>query len=131
MGARHRRARRLERHALTVLLALRFLKVLAVAMLFAGTLGAFVAKDLGDRRRFAYAIAGPGFGLTWAVGFALAFLTQVSFLSVWILGSIALSMMAIQFVLFSVGKEGRRKPIFAVLALAPLVASVALMIWRP
>ena len=44
-------------------LLLHFAKILAVAVLFAGTLGAFVARDLRDRRRlFAYALAGPGFG---------------------------------------------------------------------
>ncbi len=114
-----------------MLLALRFVKILAVALLFTGTTGAFLAKDLGDRRRFAYALAGPGFGLTWAIGFGLAGLTGVSMLSMYILGSIALSMMAIHFVLVSVGKEGRRKPVFAALALVPLIAAVALMIWRP
>ena len=111
--------------------ALRFVKVLAVATLFTGSIGSVLARALDDRRRFAYALAGPGFALTWAAGFALAGVTSTSLLSWWILGAMVLSLFSLQVVLFSVGKDGRRNAVTAALILAPLVATVALMVWRP
>jgi hypothetical protein len=114
-----------------LILLLRFAKVLAVATLFTGTAGALVARDLRDRRRFAYALAGPGFAATWACGFGLAAATEVSIASTWIVGAIVLSLFSLQAVLYAAGKEGRRTPLVAILALAPLVATVALMVWKP
>jgi hypothetical protein len=114
-----------------VILLLRFAKVLAVAALFTGTVGAVVARDLRDRRIFAYALAGPGFGAAWACGFGLAAAMEVSIASTWVVGAIALSLFSLQVVLYAVGKEGRRGPVVAALALAPLVATVALMVWKP
>jgi hypothetical protein len=110
---------------------LRFAKVLAVAALFTGSIGAIVAKSIEDRRRFAYWLAGPGFGATWAAGFGLASVTSTSLLSLWILSAFALSMLSLQFVLYTVGKEGRRGPFVAAFIVGPLVATVALMVWRP
>lgn len=114
-----------------MLLLLHFLKLIAVAALFCGTVGALLPRELRDRRLFAYALAGPGFGASWACGFALAAFDEVPLLSTWILGAMALSVFSLQVVLFAVGKDGRRGPWTAVLALAPLVATVALMVWRP
>lgn len=112
-------------------LLLHFAKILAVAVLLAGTVGAFLARDLRDRRLFAYALAGPGFGVTWACGFGLAAVLDVSLLSTWILGAMVLSFVSLQVVLFAVGKEGRRSPLVASLAIAPLIGAVALMVWKP
>lgn len=114
-----------------MLLLLKFLKVLAVAALFSGTAGAFVARDLADRRRFAYWLAGPGFGVAWACGFGLAAYEEIWLLSAWILGTMALSLFSLQVVLYAVGKEGRRSAGAAALAILPLVGAVALMVWRP
>jgi hypothetical protein len=124
-----RRASLIGRDAL--LLLLRFAKVLAVAALFAGTTGAFLARDLRDRRVFAFVLAGPGFGLAWACGFGLAASMELPLLSTWALGAMVLSLFSLQVVLYGVGKEGRRGPIAAALALVPLVGTVALMVWRP
>jgi hypothetical protein len=114
-----------------MLLALRFMKVLAVAGVFAGSVGAVLPRDLADRRLFAYAVAGPSYGLAWLLGFCLVAQEEQPFLQLWILGGLALSFFALQAVLFAVGKEGRRGPGVAVAILAPLVATVALMVWRP
>jgi hypothetical protein len=110
---------------------LRFVKLLAVAGLFTGSIGAFVPRDIADRRRFAYAIAGPSFGAAWLTGFGLAAQEEQPLLQTWILGALALSFFSLQAVLFAVGKEGRRGPGVAFAILAPLVATVALMVWRP
>jgi hypothetical protein len=110
---------------------LRVAKVLAVATFFAGTIGTVLARDLRDRRLFAYALAGPGFGLTWVCGFGLAAAMEVSIASLWIVLAMVLSLFSLQVVLYAAGKEGRRTPVVAALALAPLVATVALMVYRP
>ncbi len=110
---------------------LKFVKLLAVASLFAGTIGALLPRDLGDRRRFAYALAGPGFGVTWGCGFGLAGYEEIPILSTWILGSLALSLLSLQVVLYAVGTDGRRTAGTAVMALLPLVGTVALMVWKP
>jgi hypothetical protein len=110
---------------------LRFVKLLAVAGVFTGSVGAFVPRDIADRRLFAYAIAGPSFGLAWLCGFGLIAQLELPFLQTWVLGGLALSFFSLQAVLFAVGKEGRRGPGVAIAILAPLVATVALMVWRP
>ena len=112
-------------------LVLRFCKLLAVLMLTSGTVGAFVSRDLTDRRRFAHWLAGPGFGLTWILGFVLASVEGVSFGEPWISGSLLLSLVSQHAVLYSVGKEGRRTRTAVALALMPLLATLALMSWKP
>lgn len=107
------------------------MKVLAVAALFTGTTGAFFARAFEDRRRFAYTLAGPGFGATWLAGFGLAQVTSQSLLAPWILGALGLSFFSLQVVLYGVGKDGRRTVTAATLALLPLAGTVALMVWRP
>jgi hypothetical protein len=114
-----------------VYFALRFAKLLAVALLFAGSIGAVLPRAIEDRRRAAYALAGPAFGATWASGFALAWWTDRPLLSLWTVGSIALSFVSLQAVLFAVGKDGRRGAATAAFVLLPLVASLALMVFRP
>jgi hypothetical protein len=118
-------------HVLAILPLLRVVKLLAVAALFSGTIGAFVPRDLGERRLFAYAIAGPGFGVAWLAGFALGAIEDVPLLATWVFASMACSLLALQVVLYAVGKEGRRKATTAALALAPLAVTVGLMVYRP
>ena len=114
-----------------VVLLLHFAKILSVAVLFAGTLGAVAARDPRDRRICAYALAGPGFGLSWGCGFGLAASMDLPLLSTWILGGMALSFLSLQVVLYAAGKEDRRNAVVASLAIAPLVGTVALMVWKP
>jgi hypothetical protein len=114
-----------------MLFFLRFVKLLAVAGVFTGSVGAVLPSALADRRRFAYLIAGPSYGLAWLCGFGLVAQEEQSFLQTWILGGLALSFFSLQAVLFAVGKDERRGPGVAVAILAPLVATVALMVWRP
>lgn len=109
---------------------LKILKMLGVAALFAGSIGAVFPRALDDRRRFAYLIAGPGFGVTWLAGFGLAFMQGLSLVSWWVLAAIALSLFAIQVVLYSVGVEGRRNGLVAALILVPLAGCVAVMVFR-
>jgi hypothetical protein len=116
---------------LTALLALRFLKILSVAALFTGSIGAVLPRDHEDRRRFAHWIAGPAWLLTWASGVLLAWATGVSLLSTWILGAFVLTLISQNAVLWAVGKDGRRSVGAALVILVPLIVTVALMVWKP
>lgn len=114
-----------------MLLVLKFLKLLSVFAMFAGALGAFLPTVHADRRLAALAVFAPGFGATWTMGFLLAQMVGVSLLSTWVIGAMVLSMASMLLVLFGVARDGRRSVGLAVAALAPLVATVALMVWRP
>ncbi len=110
---------------------LRFLKLVSVLALAAGTVGVFVPKALDDAARFAYVLAGPGFGATWVLGFVLAYGGDVSLLSTWILIAACCSLVSINVVLFAVGREGRRGTRTALLACGLLAMSLAMMVWKP
>jgi hypothetical protein len=114
-----------------MLLVLKFLKLLAVFATFAGAVGAFVPTTHADRRISALALFAPGLGATWTLGFLLAQMVGVSLLSGWVIGALVLSMASMLLVLFGVARDGRRSLGLALLALAPLVGTVALMVWRP
>ena len=116
---------------MTALLVLKFLKILSVATLFTGSIGAVLPRDHDDRRRFAHWIAGPAWLMTWGSGILLAWLQGVSLLSTWILGAFALTLVSQNAVLYVAGKEGRRSIGAALFILVPLIATVALMVWKP
>lgn len=113
------------------LVTLRLVKLLGVAALAAGTIGAFLPRDYDDRQRAAYALAGPGFGVSWIAGFLMIWAQGRSLLSLWVLGGIGLSLFSLNVVLWAVGKDGRRGPRAAALAIGTLALTIALMVYRP
>ncbi|MEM9068704.1 MAG: hypothetical protein AAGE52_09365 [Myxococcota bacterium] len=127
-------ARRRSRRALWLaVLWLRFAKLLGVFLLFCGAIAATVPLDmpLATRRRFALFGSGLGMLITWSLGFVLAGIAGHRLLATWIVGSLGLTLLSLQGVLYTVGREGRSgwKPFFV--AVLPLVAAAALMVWRP
>lgn len=110
---------------------LHLAKLLSVIVLFAGTIGVFLSSSFEDRQRAAFWLAGPGFGLSWSLGFVLALARQVSALSGWIAASMALSLLSINVVLYVAGRDGRRSGTTAALAIVPLVLVVVLMVYKP
>lgn len=114
-----------------LLVLLRFLKVVSVLALAAGTVGAFLPRALEDRQRAAYWLAGPGLLFTWGLGVVIAWDRGVSLLAAWIVGAIALSLVSLQVVLWTVGREGRRTPTAAAIAIGTLLGALALMVWKP
>jgi hypothetical protein len=117
--------------SIELMLVLRFFKLISVLALATGTVGAFVPKALEDAQRFAYTLAGPGFGATWVLGFVMAYGGDVSLLSTWILVAACCSLVSINVVLFSIGREGRRGKTTALLACGLLAVSLAMMVWKP
>lgn len=111
--------------------ALRIAKLVAVGVYFAGVLGAVFANAHPDRRRFAFRFAGPGFGATWLLGFALAGLLDRRVFSLWIGLTMVASMAALHAALYAAGRDGRSLTGPRWLASLALVASVALMVLRP
>lgn len=114
-----------------LMLVLRFIKLVSVLALAAGTVGVFLSKPLEDAQRFAYAVAGPGFGMTWVIGFVMAYGSDVSLLATWIVIAGLCSLVSINVVLYSVGNENRRGVLAACLACGLLAIALAMMVWKP
>jgi hypothetical protein len=117
-----------------VLLALRFFKLVSVVLLFSGSLGAVMASDLADRRRFALRMGVPGLCLSWAFGFALVYQTSASLLTTWVLGALFLSFVSLQGLIFIAARASQSERTgrgAAALVLLPLFSTLALMVWRP
>ena len=110
---------------------LRFVKLLAVMALVAGTVGTvFPAISVQSRRRFAYGLVGPAFGATWGAGILLTFAREHSLLAPWIVGALLATFISLNGVLYAAGR-GRTSWVVAAVALVPLVVTLALMVWRP
>ncbi len=110
---------------------LRLGKLLSVALVFAGTAGVFFAQTAEMRRRAAFWIAGPGYALAWIAGLSLAGFRGISLLSTFVLLGFGFSLFSLQVVLFVAGRPERGSWQSAALAFVPLVATVALMVFRP
>ena len=114
------------------MLWLRFFKLLSAFAFVAGTIGAIVpGVGYAMRKRFVFAIAAPGFGATWALGFILVSLAGHSVLAPWVLLSLVTSMVVLQVLLYLAGREDRGGIKSRGIALFCLVATLALMVWRP
>lgn len=111
-------------------LALKILKLLAVTTFVGAALGACVSTRHGDTERFVYRMAAPAFGLVWALGISLTYVSEVSILSSWVLGSALCSIVSLNALLYLAGKEGRGGWVSRTLAVAPLALAIALMAWR-
>ncbi len=109
----------------------RGVKFLGVSALLGGALGLLVCRSFEDRRRIAFGLIVPGFGVTWTAGFLLAYLLSTSLLATWILAAMGLSMLALLLALFSVSKPERDRPRANLLSLLPLVLALFFMLWRP
>lgn len=113
------------------MLWLRFAKLLGVLVLVAGTVAAvFPGLEGRARRRLAYLVAGPGFGMTWIAGLLLVHWRGYSMLSTWVVVSLAASLVSLQGVLYAAGRERTSLTVGAV-AILPLVLVLAMMVWRP
>jgi len=110
---------------------LRLLKLVAVALYATGTLGGVAARELPERRRLALLFAGPGMLASWLLGFVVAGIEGVSYLSSFILWALLASFVSLNALLYSVGREGRRGPVSIGLALGGFFATLALMVLRP
>jgi len=116
---------------MSLLVLLRFVKYCGVCALVGGSLAIALGRDWEDRRRLAFWLTLPGFGVTWTAGFLLANQTSVSLLSSWVLGAMGLSIFSIMVMLFSISKPDRRTTLVNSLILLPLGLALFFMIWRP
>ncbi len=116
-----------------MLTLLRFLKLFfACAYVFAALAATFPAEiPLATRRRLGLAIGGLSFGGTWICGFWLAAWMEYRFLSTWVVGSLVLSLLSLQGVLFASTKERESTRGAFWLTLVSLLGILALMVWRP
>ncbi|MBX3248637.1 MAG: hypothetical protein KF901_15780 [Myxococcales bacterium] len=115
------------------MLVLRFVKILSVLVLVAGSLGATLPAPmpLTTRRRFAFAVAAPGLLASWTSGFVLAWSAGHRLWSTWVVVSLLLSILSVQGVLYSAGREGRESWKAFAFTMLTLGGVVGLMVWRP
>jgi hypothetical protein len=113
---------------ITAYRVLLVLKLLGVLLFAGGLIAAALVADLADRRRAVHGVASPGLALTWLAGYGLALLTGVPLGELWVVGGLALSLVAQLALVHSVTRGGPRS---ARLAVAPLVAVLVLMVFRP
>lgn len=97
----------------------------------AGVLSAVFPMEHKTRARLIYTLGGSGFLISWAAGFIYAPLIGYPLSQLWVLGSVATSVFTLNVLLYLAGKEERYGPIPCVLAALGLVATIALMVWRP
>jgi hypothetical protein len=113
-----------------VYLTLKILKLLAVVAYCSAATGACFSHEHGHAERFVYRAAAPAFALIWVLGIGLTYVSEVSILSSWVLGSALCSIVSLNALLYVAGKPGRTHGTSRTFALAPLVIAIALMAWR-
>lgn len=116
---------------MALLLALKLVKFLSVGLFVTGCLGSVVTSDQATRRRFAFLLAGPGFGLTLASGVLLVSVVGHSYLSIWVLLGMFGAFLSLQGALYVAGKEGRGGVGATLFVVGTLIATFALMVYRP
>lgn len=116
---------------LALAIVLRIGKILSVVLLCTGALGASSARSYEDRQRAAHWLAVPAFFGVWGFGLGLSHFTGVRLFSWWLLGSGLCSIVAINGVLYAVGREERATRGARWVCLLPLAIALILMVWRP
>ncbi|MBL8939852.1 MAG: hypothetical protein JNM69_35180 [Archangium sp.] len=116
---------------MSVWLALRFVKFVALAVFFAGIVGTFRAGSADERRRWADRHAAPGFVLLWFCGLGLVSTTGQPLFSRWILGAVACSLLSIWTVLAQAHLLQSKSKALSAAASLGFVTALALMVWRP
>jgi len=104
---------------------------LVAAMGFGGGLvAAFVADDQARRQRAVHWIASPCLVSTWGLGFALLAVRRLPLTELWVVGALLLSVGAHLAAVSAVSRESRSK-LDAAVSLAPVVGTLALMVFKP
>jgi hypothetical protein len=108
---------------------LQLLKFIGVILFGGGMIASFVVTLPADRKRAVHTVASPGLALTWLAGYLLTLQLGVSLSELWVLGGLLLSFTAQIMLLRSATRE--RTLGNALGALLPLLAVLALMVFRP
>lgn len=115
----------------TTIVLIRFAKLVFVGLFFAGSVGSVIVENQQERKRFTFYLAAPSLAITWLLGFVLVGFLQLPILSLWVIGSLILSMLALQVALYVSMGENRGGTLSLLLVLVSLVGTVALMVFRP
>jgi hypothetical protein len=113
-----------------LVLTLRLAKFLAIALFIAGLAAAFTGETVEARRRAIARVLAPGFILTWASGFGLAFATGSPLLTPFVLYTLMASFVALQAALFYGLAEGRSRRAPLAICVVSVAASFYFMVWR-
>ena len=110
-----------------VVLMLKFLSVMGFA---GGVIAAFTGSDLEARRRAAHRVASPSLLATWLCGYLLAGIAHWPLSELWMIGGLALSLIANALLVICVTRDLRGVGAFSSVA-APIACTVALMVFKP
>jgi hypothetical protein len=113
-----------------LVLAVRLAKFLAMALFLAGLAAAFTGETVAVRRRAIALVLAPGFLLTWALGFGLAFATGSPLLTPFVLYTLLASFVALQAALYYGLGEGRSRGAPLVICAVSVAASFFFMVFR-
>jgi len=108
-------------------LVLKFLGVMGFA---GGVVASFTSTDLETRKRAAHRVASPSLLVTWFCGFTLAEIARFPLAELWLVGGLALSLIANAVLVICVARELRGIGAFMSVA-APITLTVALMVFKP
>jgi hypothetical protein len=111
-------------------LPLLTVKMLAVLTYAGGAMGRFLATEPALQKRAVHAIASPAMVVVWISGLGLAEATSVSFGEAWVLGGMALSLVSLMALIYSVARPVSTPTGLAAVAI-PIVIVLVLMIYRP
>jgi hypothetical protein len=129
-GHRFWRNAALTHDPMSLYLALKVIKFLAVMAYAGGLAGCFVARDEAARRAAVHRVASPALLAVWCAGYALAWSLGVSLFELWIVAAFVLSILANVALVYSVSRGRRTLGAFVACAL-PIVATVVIMVVRP
>jgi hypothetical protein len=120
-------------HSLPVLPyeVIRFIKFAGVLAFVGGAVASMVARDLASRRIAIHRVASPGLLATWVGGYLLTDALARKTSEPWIGGAFILTFLLQGMLTWSVAREDRRRPAVMLASLALLVATLAIMVWRP
>ena len=105
-------------------------KLLSCLALAAGTWGGLTPNTHADRQRAVYGLATPAFFFTWLFGYAMMRQGGYTMGAPWISASLLTSLLSLLALTRAV-EQDRPAPITSAVAVLGLVATVALMVFRP
>lgn len=104
--------------------------MLAVLAYAGGLVGRFLATDPAMQKRAVHAIASPAIVVVWISGLGLCEVTSVPFSEAWVIAGMALSLLSLMALIYSVARPVSTRAGLAAAAI-PVVITLVLMLYRP
>ncbi len=111
--------------------ALLAAKLAGVLLFAAGLGGGLLCSDQRERKRAVHNVASPGLALTWGLGYLLAWMRNIPWMELWLVGGLGFSLIAHLVAIEAVSRD--RPPTLArgLACAVPLILTLILMLVRP